>query len=134
MNKQILIVGIIAILATSGIGLANAQNNTQNEEPEIAFSEFQIWVFGIGALAGLVTAYNGYSKRKRQLKEKFVFDRRAFLDRVFMAILASVPLAIAESANIVKLDLFGAWIIFAAALGTTQLIMEIRNRNKDSKP
>jgi len=130
MNKHILIVGIIAILATSGIGLANAQNDTQTEEPEIAFSEFQIWVFGIGALAGFVTAYNGYARKKRQLGEKFTFDRSAFLDRVFMAVLASIPLAVAESANIVKLDLFGAWIIFAAALGTTELIMEIRNRKK----
>ncbi len=130
MNKHVLVVGILAILVTSGIGIANAQNDTANEEPEIAFSEFQIWVFGIGALAGFVTAYNGYARKKRQEGDKFVFDRRAFLDRVFMAILASIPLAVAESANIVKLDLFGAWIIFAAALGTTQLIMEIRTRNK----
>lgn len=126
MNRQLFIVGIFAILITSGIGLAFAEEH----EPEIAFSEFQLIVIGIGALAGFVTAYNGYTKKKKAEGEKFVFDRTAFLDRVFMAILGSIPLAVAESANIIKLDLFGAWIIFAAALGTSQLIMEVRNRRK----
>ncbi len=124
MNKHVLIVGIFAVLATSGIGLAFAEEH----EPEIAFSEFQLVVLGIGALAGFVTAYNGYVKNKREQGDAFKFDRTAFLDRVFMAVLASIPLAVAESANVVKLDLFGAWIIFAAALGSAQLIMEIRAR------
>ena len=126
MNKALLAIVVLAVAATSVIGMANAQE----EEPEIAFSEFQFVIFGIGALAGLVTAYNGYAKNKREQGKEFIFDRQKFLDRVFMAILSSIPLAIAESANIVKLDLFGAWIIFASALGTTQLIMELRARNK----
>ena len=125
MNKQVATVLIMCILIVSGIGFASAQ-----EEPEIAFSEFQFTVIVIGAFGGLVTAYNGYVKNKNQKGKDFVFDRSAFLDRVFMAILGSIPLAIAESANVVKLDLYGAWIIFAASIGTAELIMEIRNRNK----
>ncbi len=126
MNKKTLVVGIFALLATTGIGLAYAEEH----EPEIAFSEFQLVVIGIGALAGFVTAYNGYVKKKRSEGEGFKFDRTRFLDRVFMAVLGSIPLAVAESANIITLDLFGAWIIFAAALGTSELIMEIRGRKK----
>lgn len=124
-KTKIAVMALIAIMVTS-MGLAYGESH----EPEIAFSDFQIWVFGIGALAGLVTAYNGYARNKQQQGETFKFDARKFLDRVFMAILASIPLAIAESANVIKLDLFGAWIIFAAALGTSQLIMEVRGRNK----
>lgn len=126
MNRSMIVVGIFAILITSGIGLAFAEEH----EPEIAFSEFQLVVIGIGALAGFVTAYNGYTKKKKAAEKDFVFDRTAFLDRVFMAVLGAIPLAVAESANIIKLDLFGAWIIFTAALGTSQLIMEIRSRRK----
>ncbi len=126
MNRNMMIVGIFAILTTSGIGLAFAEEH----EPEIVFSEFQFIVIGIGVIAGFVTAYNGYAKNKREQGKEFEFDRSKFLDRVFMAVLGSIPLAIAESANVIKLDLFGAWIIFAAALGTSQLIMEVRNRSR----
>lgn len=129
MNRSVLAVGIFAILAVSGIGIAFAEEH----EPEIAFSEFQLAVIGIGAFAGFVTAYNGYVKKKRSEGDSFKFDRTAFLDRVFMAILASIPLAVAEAANVVKLDLFGAWIIFAASLGTAQLIMEVRSRGSRHK-
>jgi len=127
MNRNVIVVGILAILASSGLTHAFAEEH----EPEIVFSEFQLVVIGIGALAGFVTAYNGYVKNKRAKGADFKFDRTAFLDRVFMAVLASIPLAVAESANVVKLDLFGAWIIFAAALGTAELIMEVRGRNKN---
>lgn len=135
MQKNILIVGLLAIILTTSIGYVHAQNEdpVPNDEPEIAFSEFQIIVIGIGALAGLVTAYNGYSKNKTELGDAFKFDRKAFLDRVLMAVLGSIPLAVMESANIVKLDIFGAWIIFISSLGTAQLILEIRTRNKGKK-
>lgn len=128
-KSKIVVMALVAIMISS-IGVAYGQ---EQQDPEIAFSEFQLVIFGIGALAGLVTAYNGYASKKRKEGKSFVFDPRAFLDRIFIATLASIPLAIAESANIVKLDLFGAWIIFAAALGTTQLIMEVRARNKTPK-
>jgi len=124
MQKTSLAILAIVAVSVSGIGLAHAQT----EEPEIAFSEFQLVIIGIGVLAGLVTAYNGYRKSQNGDNPE-PFNITKFLDRVFMAVLGSIPLAIAESANIIKLDLFGAWIVFAAALGTAQLIMEIRTRN-----
>jgi len=125
MQKRVAIIAVIALLTVSGIGIANAQS-----EPDIAFSDFQILVIGIGTIGGFVTAYNGYVKNKKEQGEAFKFDRSAFLDRIFMAVLGSVPLAIAESANIVRLDLFGAWIIFTASIGTAELVMEIRNRKR----
>ena len=129
MNRQLGIVLLISVMAVSAIGLAQGEEH----EPQIAFSEFQLTIIGIGAIAGLVTAYNGYAKNKREQGDAFKFDRSKFLDRVFMAVLGSIPLAIAESANVVVLDLFGAWIVFAAALGTSQLIMEVRARSRGKK-
>jgi len=117
---------LISVFTVSAIGLVYGAEEA--EEPEIVFSEFQFVVIGIGGFAGLVTAYNGYVKNKRQQGEKFVFDRTKFLDRLFMAVIWSIPLAIAESANIVVLDLFGAWLIFGTALGMAELTMEIRAR------
>lgn len=127
-QKGLLAVILVSTILVTGIGFAFGDEHDQPNEPEIIFSEFQFVVIGIGVIAGFVTAYNGYAKNKREQGKDFIFDRSKFLDRVFMAILGSIPLAIAESANVIKLDLFGAWIIFAAALGTSQLIMEIRNR------
>ena len=124
-KSKIAIFAVVAIMVT-GTGLAFGQETP--EEPEIVFNEFQIAIIGIGIAAGFVTAYNGWRKSQNgDNPEKFVLTK--FLDRVFIAALGSIPLAIAESVNVLKLDLFGAWIVFAAALGTTELIMEIRNRN-----
>ena len=116
---------LLVVISVSSIGIAHGQEL----EPEIIFSEFQIMIIGIGVLAGLVTAYNGYASKKKKQGDAFKFDPRSFLDRVFIAVLSSVPLALAESANMLTLDLFGAWIIFSASLGTTQLVMEVRKRN-----
>lgn len=124
MQKSKMAIFAFAAVLVSGTGLAFGQ-----EEPEIAFSEFQLAIIGIGVIAGFVTAYNGFRKSKNGTNPE-KFDITKFLDRVFMAVLGSIPLAVAESANVVKLDLFGAWIVFAASLGTSELIMEIRNRNK----
>ncbi len=125
MRKTALAMFAIIALTVSTTGLASAQT----EEPEIAFSEFQLAIIGIGVLAGFVTAYNGY-RRSQNGESPEPFNITKFLDRVFMAVIGSIPLAIAESANIIRLDLFGAWIVFAAALGTSELIMEIRTRNR----
>ena len=57
-KSKMLIFALIAVLV-SGTGLAFAQ-----EEPEIAFSKVQVIIIRIGALAGLVTAYNEYRKNK----------------------------------------------------------------------
>lgn len=117
---------LVAVIVT-GTGYAFGQE----EEPGFAFSDFQLAVIGIGVLAGFVTAYNGYTKAKRESNE--TFDITKFLDRVFMAVLGSIPLAIAESANIVVFDLFGAWIIFVSSLGTAEFIMEVRARANKGK-
>lgn len=131
MQRQMIAIALMTVIVISAIGLTYGQEAEvveETQEPEIVFSEFQFAVIGISVFAGLVTAYNGYAKNKREQGDKFSFDWSKFLDRVFMAVLGSIPLAVMESANVIKLDLFGAWIIFAAALGTSQLIMEVRAR------
>lgn len=131
MQRQMIVIALMTVIAVSAIGLTYGQEAEvieETQEPEIVFSEFQFAILGIGAFAGLVTAYNGYVKNKRQQGDKFVFDITKFLDRLFMAVLWSIPLAIAESANIVVLDLFGAWLVFGTALGMAELTMEVRAR------
>lgn len=126
-KTKMAVFALVAVMVT-GTGLIFGQEE-EPPQPEIEFNEFQVAIIGIGAGAGFVTAYNGFRKSQNgENPEKFVLTK--FLDRVLMAVLGSIPLAIAESANMLKLDLFGAWIVFAAALGTAQLVMEVRTRNQ----
>ncbi|GKS67365.1 hypothetical protein YTPLAS73_09120 [Nitrosarchaeum sp.] len=92
MQKSKMAIFVFVAVLVSGTGLAFGQ-----EEPEIAFSEFQVAIIGIGVLAGFVTAYNVYRKSQNGTNpEKFNITK--FLDRVFMAVIGSIPLAVAESA------------------------------------
>lgn len=124
-NTKLVAFFVIAITALTSAGTAYAQ---ETPEIEIEFSPTQLLIVVIGVFAGLVTAYNGYRKAKIDKPDE-KFDIGKFLDRVIIAIIASVPIAIGEAAGLVTLDLFGAILIFLAALGSAELVMEIRTRN-----
>jgi len=136
MNFRVLYVMIIALVLTATIGylgIAYAQNETQVviTETDIAIGGNEIVIVLVGAFGGLTSAYLGYRKNHSATKEPFEFTK--FFDRVIMAVIASVGLAIGSATGFVELNLFTLFMIFVASLGTSELVMQIRNRNA-SKP
>jgi len=127
-----LITALVLVSAVGYLGIAYAQNETEVvvTEPDIEIGGNEIAIVIIGALGGLTSAYLGF--RKNHTKGE-TFDVTKFFDRVIMAVITSIGLAVASAANILVLDLFTMYLIFVASLGTSELVMEIRHRNA-SKP
>lgn len=127
-----IITALVLVSAIGYLGIAYAQNETEVvvTEPNIEIGGNEIAIVIIGALGGLTSAYLGY--RKNHTKGD-TFDVTKFFDRVIMAVITSIGLAIASAANLLVLDLFTMYLIFVSALGTSELVMELRHRNA-SKP
>jgi len=135
MDFRVLYVMVIMLTLVSAVGylgIAYAQNETEVvvSEPNIDIGGNEVAIVFIGALGGLTSAYLGY--RKNHTKGD-TFDVTKFFDRVIMAVITSIGLAIASAANMLVLDLFTMYLIFVASLGTSELVMELRHRNA-SKP
>ncbi len=114
--------------------MAFAQNTTEAslEDVPIEFSSAEALIIGIGALAGLTTAYLRMRKARSDAIEKgeeWKFDATRFIDRIIMAVIASVPLAIGAAANVIILNPFTIVMIFLASLGSAELILELREKN-----
>jgi len=131
MNSRFyLVVFVVGILA-SGISLAFAQNDTevQLDEIPIEFTMQEAIIVVVGALGGLTTAYLGYRKNKAE-KPDTKFSITKFVDRIIMAVIPAIGFAIAASANVLEINAFSLFMVFTASLGTSELILQIRNRNK----
>ena len=125
---SILIVGIVvAGISITGV-FAQGDTETQLDEIPIEFTAQEAIIVIVGALGGLTTAYLGYRKAKTKLPD-MKFDVTKFFDRVIMAVIPAVGFAIAASANVLEINAFSLFMVFTASLGTSELIMEIRNRN-----
>jgi len=125
---MLFVVGILA----SGISLAFAQNDTievQLDEVPIEFTTQEAIIVVVGALGGLTTAYLGYRKAKTE-KPDMKFSVTKFFDRIIMAVIPAIGFAIAASANVLEINAFSLFMVFTASLGTSELILQIRNRNK----
>lgn len=131
MNSRFyLVVFVVGILA-SGISLAFAQNDTEAQlgEIPIEFTTQEAIIVVVGALGGLTTAYLGYRKVKAE-KPDTKFSITKFVDRIIMAVIPAIGFAIAASANVLEINAFSLFMVFTASLGTSELILQIRNRNK----
>jgi hypothetical protein len=126
----LLIVGIVvAGITTSGVfAQEEIPTNTQLDEIPIEFTAQEAIIAIVGTLGGLTTAYLGYRKAKTE-KPDLKFDVTKFFDRIIMAVIPAIGFAIAASAHILELNIFTLFMVFTASLGTSELIMEIRNRN-----
>jgi len=135
MNFRVLYAIVIALTIVSAIGYFGFAYAQEEEvvitEPDIEIGTNEIVIVLIGALGGLTSAYLGYRKNHSETKAPFEFTK--FFDRVIMAVIVSVGLAIGSATDLVQLNLFTMFMIFVAALGTSELIMEIRNRNGSKK-
>jgi len=135
MDFRVLYVLITALVLVSAIGYLGISYAQEEEvvvtEPDIAITGNEIVIVIVGALGGLTSAYLGY--RKNHTDTKAIFDFTKFFDRVILAIITSVGLAIGSATGLVELNLFTLYMVFVASLGTSELIMEMRNRNGSKK-
>jgi len=131
MNSRFYLVLFVVGILTFGTTLAFAQNDTeaQLDEIPIEFTTQEAIIVVVGALGGLTTAYLGYRKAKTE-KPDTKFSTTKFFDRIIMAVIPAIGFAIAASANILEINAFSLFMVFTASLGTSELIMQIRNRNK----
>jgi len=112
------------------MGLAFAQEETPIPAPgmDIAFDAGQIVIVIVGALGGLTSAYLG-SRKAAAADPNYKFKIHKFMDRVIMAVITSIGLAVAAAVGLVELNIVTLYMVFVASLGTAELTMEVRNRN-----
>ena len=128
MKKQFMSTAIIALISIVMVsGLAYAQEEAP-EEAVLTFEE-QLAIVGVGVLAGLITAYQGFSKSG----EDFVL--KLFLDRVITAVIASLAIAVSTVVLEEPVTLFTLVMVFLASIGTASLFLTGRQKTKStSKP
>ena len=117
--KRTAILASIMLVAIGGLAFAQGAAHPEPEEPGLTYEE-QLSIVLVGVLAGLVTAYQGFSKSGKP----FVF--RLFLDRTVTAVIASLGIAIASVALGESVTLFTLVLTFLASVGSASLIL--RNR------
>lgn len=123
MNMKFKRTAILASILLVTVGsLAYAQEEAEHEPEEEAglTYEEQVAIVGVGVLAGLVTAYQGFSKSGKP----FVF--RLFLDRVIVAIISSLGIAIASVVVEEPVTLFTLVLVFLASAGAATFALKGR--------
>jgi len=120
---------LVVLLVGTQFAFAQNGNQTQGiEDVPITIGTSEALILVVGALGGLTTAYLGYRKAHSQSPD-VKFSTTKFLDRVIVAVIVSIGLAIAAASNLLELSLFSLFLVFTSSLGTSELVMQIRNRN-----
>jgi len=137
MNTRAVYTLSIVLLVCAGImwsGLeAYGQEDTPIEEIPLEISTSEVLIVGVGALGGLTIAYLGY-REARAKDPKITFQGTRFIDRVILATLVSVPLAIGAASDLVVINLFTLWMVYGTSLGTAEVIMRLRQKQKPLPP
>jgi len=123
-TKAVLPLLIVTMLTVTGMAFAQEEVQVDPVDIEFQFTAAEIAIVLIGVFAGLTTAYLGYRKKQRE-KPDTKFSITTFLDRVIIAVIASVPLAIGSATDLVTLNMFTLVLIYLAALGTSELTLQL---------
>ncbi len=135
MNYRAIYVLATVLVVMAGISYAGIEAYGQEEATEmeenipIEFSEAQALIILVGVLGGLTIAYLGY-REARAKDPKITFSGTRFADRIILATLVSIPLAIGAAADLVVLNLFTLWMVYGTSLGTAEVIMRLREKHK----
>ena len=136
MKQQFVMVLMVAAIAATPLAFAQENETDTTTDIPIEFTASEGVVILLGLAAGLTTAYlrmrAGRAKALADGKE-WKFDATRFIDRVVMAVLASIPLALGAAADIVTLNAFTMIMIYLASLGSSELILELREKNAIKK-
>lgn len=121
MNMKFKRTAILASVLLVAIGgLAFAQGAAHPEPEEGLTYEEQLSIVIVGTIAGLLTAYQGFSKSGKP------FVLRLFLDRVITAIIASLGIAIASVVVEEPVTLFTLVLVFLASVGAATIALKGR--------
>ncbi len=118
---------LVASMVSYGALEAYGQEAVPVDEIPIEFSTQEAIIIITGVLGGLTIAYLGYREAKNK-DPKITFKGTRFIDRIILATLVSIPLAIGASADLVVLNFFTLWMVYATSLGTTEVIMRLREK------
>ncbi len=111
MNRTMKI-GLITTVVLAGLLTTDLAFGQTIEAGGIVIDEKQsLTVLGLGVLAGVITAYQGY----RTTKEPW--DTLKFFDGLIMNVIGSVILAIGAAVTQTELNVFGYVAVFAGAMG-----------------
>lgn len=133
MNRYHLFAILFAVVVTIPTGLAFAQDSgVPTDELPINFSMSQLVLVIIGVFGGLTTAYLGSRKAKAD-DPSYTFDIHRFLDRVIVASIASVGIAITSAAGFVELNVVTIFLIYTSTIGTAELALQARKKNAKAK-
>jgi len=126
---------MVAAIAATPLAFAQENETDTTTDIPIEFTTAEGVVIFLGLLAGLTTAY----LRMRAARSKAIadgkewkFDGTRFIDRVLMAVLASIPLAIGSAADVVTLNAYTMMMIYLASLGSLIVIKNVCFKNVDS--
>ena len=121
------IVALLAIVGTDITGLAYAQETpTLPDEIPVNFRTSDAVIIGLGVLGGLTVAFLGKSEASKETN--FKFDGRKFARPVVIAVLTSIPLAIAAAMQFTELNLVTMFLIYAATMGIAEVSGRIKRR------
>jgi len=120
---SIALIAVLVVVATTG--LAFAEEHIPDEIP-ITFRTSDAVILGLGVLGGLTVAFLGKSEASKEAN--FKFDARKFARPVVVAVLASVPLAIAASLEFTELNLVTMFMIYGASGFAAELSGRIKRR------
>jgi len=127
---------MVAAIAATPLAFAQENETDTTLDIPIEFTAAEGIVILLGLAAGLTTAY----LRMRAARAKAIadgkewkFDATRFIDRVIMAVLASIPLALGAATDVLTLNAFTMIMIYLASLGSSELILELREKNAIKK-
>ena len=133
MNSRAVFTLSLVLLVCAGLlwsGMeAYGQEDVSIDEVPIEFSAQEFLILGVGVLGGLTIAYLGYREAKAK-DPKVTFSGTRFFDRVILAVLVSIPLAIGAAGDLVAINLFTLWMVYGTSLGTAEIIMRLREKHK----
>jgi len=110
------------VLLALAVPFAYAQEEVS--EIPITVGAVESVIIGIGVAGGVTSAYLGMSKAKNEATDAnpYVFNKEKFINRVVLAVLTSVGLAITASVGMLELNLVTMYMVFMASLGTAYTI------------
>ena len=116
--KRAAILTSILLVAVGGLAIAQGANHAVPEEG-LTYEE-QLSIVIVGTIAGLLTAYQGFSKSGKP------FVLRLFLDRTITAIIASLGIAIASVVVDEPVTIFTLVLVFLASVGAATFALKGR--------
>jgi len=138
MNTRAIYVLATILVVMAGISYAGLEAYGQEvvptlptnniDEIPIEFSAQEAIIIGTGFLGGLTIAYLGYREAKEK-NPKLTFENTRFFDRVLLAVLVSVPLAIGSAQDLIAINFFTLWMVYGTSLGTAEVIMRLRKKH-----